>query len=443
MASLQKRNGVWNCVFRYQGKRHWFNLGEIEQSEAEAVSAKVDYLLLRLKQHLLEIPAGCDIITFIQYDGKPPSPEKIEQAQQQSLTLAELRDQYLTVHGNGTLEQNTLEGMRQHFKHWTTSLGPNFLINSVTLADLQRHVDRRARMKGIRGLIRPTTIRKEIVSLRTSWNWGVQFGLLTGKFPNKGLRFAKTDEKPPFQTFAEIERKIAGLSKKQAAELWDAVYLTVPEINEVLSYIKENATTPWLYPMACFAAHTGARRSEIIRVKISDVDFAAGTVRINEKKRVRGERTTRRATLTPFLRTVLQEWLAIHPGGDILFCQNSEVARSKKRSKTTGHQSKERASTLQGRMATVKLRQQQAALCPLTRNEAHHHLKNTLAGHEKWSKLRGYHVFRHSFISALANKGVDQRIIDDIVGHQTESMRRRYRHLYPEVKANAVNSAFE
>jgi hypothetical protein len=30
-----------------------------------------------------------------------------------------------------------------------------------------------------------------------------------------------------------------------------------------------------------------------------------------------------------------------------------------------------------------------------------------------------------------------------IVGHQTESMRRRYRHLYPEVKANAVNSASE
>jgi site-specific recombinase XerD len=78
----------------------------------------------------------------------------------------------------------------------------------------------------------------------------------------------------------------------------------------------------------------------------------------------------------------------------------------------------------------------------LTRNEAHNHLKDTLAGHAKWGKLRGYHVFRHSFISALANKGVDQRIIDDIVGHQTESMRRRYRHLYPEVKASAVVGAF-
>ncbi|HZZ80781.1 MAG TPA: tyrosine-type recombinase/integrase, partial [Gemmataceae bacterium] len=175
---------------------------------------------------------------------------------------------------------------------------------------------------------------------------------------------------------------------------------------------------------------------------ISDVDFVTGTVQIHEKKRVRGERTTRRATLTPFLRAVLQEWLAIHPGSDMLFCHNPEVARSKKRSRTTGHKGKNRATTLQERLATVKLRIQQAR-SPLTRNEVHNHLKDTLAASEKWSKLRGYHVFRHSFISALANKGVDQRIIDDIVGHQTEAMRRRYRHLYPEVKANAVNSAFE
>jgi integrase len=51
----------------------------------------------------------------------------------------------------------------------------------------------------------------------------------------------------------------------------------------------------------------------MIRAKISDVDFAAGTIQIFEKKRVRGQRTSRRATLTPFLRTVLQEWLSVHP----------------------------------------------------------------------------------------------------------------------------------
>ena len=61
----------------------------------------------------------------------------------------------------------------------------------------------------------------------------------------------------------------------------------------------------------------------MIRAKISDVDFAAGSIVIYEKKRVRGQRTSRRATLTPILRTVLQEWLAVHPGGDVLLCQGN------------------------------------------------------------------------------------------------------------------------
>lgn len=59
-----------------------------------------------------------------------------------------------------------------------------------------------------------------------------------------------------------------------------------------------------------------------------------------------------------------------------------------------------------------------------------------------WKGLKGWHVFRHSFISALASRGVDQRIIDDMVGHQTEQQRRRYRHLYPDVKQEAMLAVF-
>src|SRR4029079_6560211 len=44
-----------------------------------------------------------------------------------------------------------------------------------------------------------------------------------------------------------------------------------------------------------------------------------------------------------------------------------------------------------------------------------------------------YHILRHSFISALASEGVDQRVIDEVVGHQSEEQRKRYRHLYPGV----------
>ena len=33
------------------------------------------------------------------------------------LTLGSLRDRYLETHGNGTLEERTLDGIRLHFKH--------------------------------------------------------------------------------------------------------------------------------------------------------------------------------------------------------------------------------------------------------------------------------------------------------------------------------------
>lgn len=81
------------------------------------------------------------------------------------------------------------------------------------------------------------------------------------------------------------------------------------------------------------------------------------------------------------------------------------------------------------------------SVLPVTRDEAHDHFKRTLAD-SKWAVLRGYHVLRHSFISCLAAAGVDQRIIDEFVGHQTDEQRRRYRHLIPDVKQQAIAGVF-
>jgi integrase len=155
-------------------------------------------------------------------------------------------------------------------------------------------------------------------------------GLLTGKFSNKGLRYPKFAEKPPFQTWAEIERRIkaGGLTKKETAELWDSLYLTLPEIEQILNHVKAKSVQPWVYPLFCFAAYTGARRAEMLRVLVSDVDFESQTVLIREKKRARGKTTTRGVALSPFLAGVLKEWLGVHPGGQNLFSQRTVVVRS-------------------------------------------------------------------------------------------------------------------
>jgi len=204
-----------------------------------------------------------------------------------------------------------------HFKHLATTLGETFPLSELTHAALQRHIDRRAKQG-----IAPVTIKKEISTLRAAWNWGRRNELVDSEWPGRGLVYHKGSEEPPFQTREEIERQISagGLTREQKKELWQALYLTKPEMEETLEIVHGNAAHRWIYPMAATAAFTGARRSELIRMRVSDFDFAANVVVVREKKRVRGKRTTRRVPLTKTLGMVLKDYLKTHPGGPYLFC---------------------------------------------------------------------------------------------------------------------------
>jgi integrase len=435
MASLQERNGSYRVLFCHHGKLHTFTIGKVEQSEAENKAWQVDYLLMRLKQRLLVLPDGTDIVTFIEHDGKPPDiGPTLADAPRQAVTLGHLKDRYLTTHANGTIEANSLDTCKLHLRHFCRVLGDGYPLGELSLGRLQEYVNERAKAK-----LSTATIRKEIATLRAAWNWGEPMGLTEGKFPNRGLRYPKADEKPPFMTMAEIERQLAGGGDLDT--LWEALYLQAGELMELLVHVKDNAPHPWIYPLFSFAAHTGARRSEILRALVADVDFTGNTMLVREKKRSRGQRTTRRGPLTPYLKQVLREWLDVHPGGPALFCHAGTVARSKKRSRTTGHQNdKKRPSSLKGRMATVKKREL-IAPAALTRNEVHDHFKRVLAG-TKWARMRGLHTLRHSFISACASEGVDQRLVQEWAGHMNEDTSKRYRHLYPSTQQEAITRVF-
>jgi integrase len=190
------------------------------------------------------------------------------------------------------------------------------------------------------------------------------------------------------------------------------------EIEQLLKDVKRYAAYPFILPMFTFAAYTGARRSELLRSQLSDIDFKDKVVTIREKKRVRGKLTTRRVPLSPPLATVLRGWLKIHPGGPHTFCHETAVIERSRKS----HQRDD------GPIA-------------LTGDEAAHHFRQTVDD-SKWEVIKGWHCLRHSFISNCASKGIDQRMIDEWVGHSTESMRRRYRHLFPSSQQDAMKQLF-
>lgn len=415
MATVQERNGSYRILFNHHGKRETFTLGKVSRDEADNKARQVDYLLMRLKQRLIALPPGMHIAEFVEHDGKPaPVAAGGEAPPAAKLTLAQLRAKYIETN-EASLEPSTVTGMKIHLDHLEGFLGPMFPVAELQLADLQRYVDRRTKAKGWRKRkLSAATIKKEIVTLRTVWNWAARMKLVSGRFPYDGLRYPKTTEKPPFQTMAEIKRQIdaGGLTAGDEAELWHSLYLLLPEIDELLKAVQKEARHPWIYPLVAFAAHTGARRSEIIRASVHDVDFADNSILIHEKKRVHGRNTTRRVPMTPRLAEALTEWLNVHPGGRHLFCKGT-ICRSKSRRE----------------------------LGPLTRDEVHDHFSRTLEG-TKWENVKGLHCFRHSFCSNLAMRGVDQRIIDDLVGHQTPEQQKRYRHLAPHTKAETLKAVF-
>ncbi|HEV8060091.1 MAG TPA: hypothetical protein VGP68_09470 [Gemmataceae bacterium] len=49
----------------YRGLQHFVTIGEVDQTEAQGVKAPYEYLVRLLKQWLVTLPPGMDILTFL------------------------------------------------------------------------------------------------------------------------------------------------------------------------------------------------------------------------------------------------------------------------------------------------------------------------------------------------------------------------------------------
>ena len=408
MASLQQRAGWFHLLYRYQGRQYSHALKTKDRREAEAYRGSVDRMLIRLRnREIMAPPPEADLTAFLITGG-----HQVQDAEPAAkpLTLGELRDRYFETHGNGALEETSLHGIRVHFRHFIKHFGERQVVRALTPSLLQGYVDARCRQKGRNERrLSTTTVMKEQGTLRAAWNWAVRGQALAGTFPGRALIYPKSEELPAFQTWAEIERKIArgGLTPHEIKILWSCLFLTRPELEEFLNFAQATTWEPYLFPMLAFAGHTGARRSELIRLRIDDVDFEAGQALIRECKKSRGLRTTRRVPLSGSLKQVLQDWRERHPGGLMMFARD-------------------RGPSEEG---------------PLTPRLASQHLRHLVRG-SKWRVLRGWHVLRHSFISICAGEAVDQRVLQGWVGHLSAATHKRYTHLIPSKEQEIIGRVF-
>lgn len=410
------KTGVFQICFRFGDERIKRSSRTKDKRKALAILGRIEENLELLQRGRLIIPDDADVFEFLISDGSLNATQPTKQA---SLRLEELFARYRQSLPLNSLAPETLRVAEVHMRHIVRILDGTKQVRTIRRDDLQFYVNTRSTERGHRNReVSPGTIKKELATFRTLWGWARKSEFVVKPFPNDGLVFPRSRQKTPFSTWDQIEQRFRrGLPVGYTeADYWDCLYLDREQLSELLEYIRTRATYDFLYPMAVLAAHTGARRSELCRSIRDDIDLENGTVMIREKKKMKGRETYRHVPLSPLLQCVLSEWLAASPLSIFTFPADHRVAR----------------------VRNGQRRENSESVSP---DEATDHLSQTLSG-SRWEKIRGWHIFRHSFISNCASLSVDQRMIDAWVGHQTDDMRKRYRHLFPSTQRKELDRVF-
>lgn len=206
MAWLENRQKQFHVCLRIGGRKVKRSLKTTDRAEADKVIERIERRLKLVEQGDVTIPSGADALTFLLSDGKLSKPVMIEMG----LSLKEACERWEASIPQRSLEANTLYTAKIHLQDLKSVLGERLRFDQLKFADLQGYVDQRSKAKGRYGRpLSPTTIKKELVTLSGVWSWCRTMELVEGMFPNRGLRYSKTEEKPSFQTC----RRSIGISR--------------------------------------------------------------------------------------------------------------------------------------------------------------------------------------------------------------------------------------
>jgi integrase len=279
-------------------------------------------------------------------------------------------------------------------------------IDQVTYRDLDQFLQARLAVRD------PSTVSKERITLIQFYKWVVNQSYLDASPAARLSPIKSGKDRPPFRTIGEIKRIIerGGLTEEKILDLWECLYLTPEEIASLLGTVRSNANEDFAFLLHAIPAYTGMRRGEVLRLHWLDVDLDDDCLYARSRKQSRHKtETIRRIDIHSELKRILEDWRECRPKGQFVVSN---------------------AKTLE---PIEKHRANRCFWQPMRRTEW------CLDSKKNWFKI-GFHTYRHSFASNLAARGIDQRIIDEFMGHTTEAMRKRYRHLFPSSRRSAIES---
>lgn len=177
-------------------------------------------------------------------------------------------------------------------------------------------------------------------------------------------------------------------------------------------------------PAYILLLNTGMRVGELAALTWKDIDFEKKTVKINKtvstiKNRNRFEVDSKKVNIITTTKT--QKSNRVIPMNETASLVLQEL---KRRQTDMGIKSDYVISTKDGKVMLVRVIEQTfSRICE-----------------ENNIQYRGVHALRHTFGSILVRKGVDIKVISEILGHSTVQFTYdRYIHIIKEMKAQAIN----
>lgn len=119
MAGLEVRNGRYNLILRFGGKRFVRSLETNDEDTALAKKLRVEENIKLVESGRLTIPDGADVITFLLSDGKLNTKPVVTA----SLTLPELFKEFWEAMSADSHEEGAIKMMKIHQRHLERVLG--------------------------------------------------------------------------------------------------------------------------------------------------------------------------------------------------------------------------------------------------------------------------------------------------------------------------------
>jgi integrase len=390
---LDQKTNTFLVNFHWEGKRYTRSIGTDNAKIAREAQARVNHLLSRIKGGIEPIPEGVSIASYV-FDGQKIATEDEERRKKSLRTFVK---EYLEYAAPPRKSENTFNTERIHTRHLEKYLEFKRILDLPLAQITPEFFDGYKKFR--EGVVSPTTINKELETFRLMFQLAVKYRYIPSNSVKEVDKYKKANVPHRFMTKAEIDREIQDrdYTEEEKENLFRFRYLTESEIGGLLELAREKL--PFLHPILVTCAYTGARRSELLRLTWADVDLKANKIWLTSLKGSRTEKlSSRDVDMHPTLAAVLKTH-------------------------------RERA----GREKNVFVNGRQGEITPQDLTE------------RLWKLVKGtdfegigFHTLRHSFASNLAARGVDQRIIDHFMGHQTKEMRMRYQPLFPERREKAI-----